>query len=60
MNDHRSELAGLRRELERLETELRFAKVRADQLEQRIAYTELQNTLGQAWAALHFAFPQEH
>ncbi|TLY49876.1 MAG: TolC family protein [Gammaproteobacteria bacterium] len=29
-------------------------------IEQRIAYTELQNTLGQAWAALHFAFPQEH
>ena len=28
-------------------------------IEQRIAYTELQNTLGQAWAALHFAFSQE-
>ena len=28
-------------------------------IEQRIAYTELQTTLGQAWAALHFAFPQE-
>jgi outer membrane protein TolC len=28
-------------------------------IEQRIAYTELQNTLGQAWATLHFAFPQE-
>ena len=28
-------------------------------IEQRIAYTELQNTLGQAWAALHFAFPEE-
>ena len=29
-------------------------------VEQRIAYTDLQNTLGQAWAALHFAFPEEH
>ena len=29
-------------------------------IEQRITYTELQNTLGQAWATLHFAFPQEH
>jgi outer membrane protein TolC len=28
-------------------------------VEQRIAYTELLNTLGQAWASLHFAFPQE-
>jgi outer membrane protein, heavy metal efflux system len=28
-------------------------------IEQRIAYTELQNALGQAWATLHFAFPQE-
>lgn len=28
-------------------------------IEQRVAYTELQNTLGQAWATLHFAFPQE-
>ncbi|MEP7043519.1 MAG: TolC family protein [Dokdonella sp.] len=28
-------------------------------IEQRIAYTELQNTLGQSWAALHFAFPEE-
>jgi outer membrane protein, heavy metal efflux system len=28
-------------------------------VEQRIAYTELQNALGQAWAALHFAFPEE-
>ena len=28
-------------------------------IEQRIAYTELQTTLGEAWAALHFAFPQE-
>jgi cobalt-zinc-cadmium efflux system outer membrane protein len=28
-------------------------------IEQRIAYTELQTTLGQAWATLHFAFPQE-
>jgi cobalt-zinc-cadmium efflux system outer membrane protein len=28
-------------------------------IEQRIAYTELQNALGQAWAMLHFAFPQE-
>jgi outer membrane protein, heavy metal efflux system len=29
-------------------------------IEQRIAYTELLSTLGQSWAALHFAFPQEH
>jgi outer membrane protein TolC len=29
-------------------------------VDQRVAYTELLNTLGQAWAALHFAFPQEH
>ena len=29
-------------------------------IEQRIVYTELQNTFGQAWAALHFAFPEEH
>ena len=28
-------------------------------VEQRIAYTDLQNTLGQAWAALRFAFPEE-
>ena len=28
-------------------------------IEQRIVYTELQNTFGQAWAALHFAFPEE-
>jgi outer membrane protein TolC len=28
-------------------------------IEQRIAYTDLGNALGQAWAALHFAFPQE-
>jgi cobalt-zinc-cadmium efflux system outer membrane protein len=28
-------------------------------IEQRIAYIELQNVLGQAWATLHFAFPQE-
>ena len=28
-------------------------------VEQRIAYTELQDALGQAWATLHFAFPQE-
>jgi len=28
-------------------------------IEQRIAFTELQNTLGQTWAALHFAFPEE-
>jgi len=28
-------------------------------IEQRITYTQLQTTLGQAWAALHFAFPQE-
>jgi outer membrane protein TolC len=30
-----------------------------DAIEQRITYTELQNTLGQAWAALYFAFPEE-
>jgi len=29
-------------------------------IEQRITYTELENTLGQSWAALHFAFAQEH
>jgi len=28
-------------------------------VEQRIAYVELQDTLGQAWATLHFAFPRE-
>ena len=28
-------------------------------VEQRIAYTDLRSALGQAWAALHFAFPQE-
>jgi len=30
-----------------------------DAIEQRVTYTELQNTLGQAWATLHFAFPEE-
>lgn len=29
-------------------------------IEQRVAYTGLLNDLGQAWAALHFAYPQEH
>ena len=29
-------------------------------IEQRIAYTDLLGALGQAWAMLHFAFPQEH
>ena len=29
-------------------------------IEQRIAYTDVLNTLGQSWAALHFAFPEEH
>ena len=29
-------------------------------IEQRLVYTELLNTLGQSWAALHFAFPKEH
>ncbi|QBB69436.1 hypothetical protein ELE36_03065 [Pseudolysobacter antarcticus] len=29
-------------------------------VEQRLVYTDLLNTLGQSWAALHFAFPQEH
>ena len=28
-------------------------------IEARLVYTELQNTYGQAWAALHFAFPEE-
>jgi outer membrane protein TolC len=27
---------------------------------QRVAYTELLNTLGQAWASLHYSFPREH
>jgi len=30
-----------------------------ESVEQRIVYTELQNTFGQAWAVLHFAFPEE-
>jgi outer membrane protein TolC len=30
-----------------------------DAIEQRVTCTELQNTLGQAWATLHFAFPEE-
>ena len=30
-----------------------------DAVERRIAYTELLATLGQSWAELHFAFPQE-
>ena len=29
-------------------------------VEQRITFTELENTLGQSWATLRFAFPQEH
>lgn len=28
-------------------------------IEQRLTYTDLQNTLGQAWATLYFAFPTE-
>ena len=28
-------------------------------IEQRVAYTGLLNDLGQAWAALHFAYPEE-
>ncbi|TDR45665.1 outer membrane protein TolC [Tahibacter aquaticus] len=28
-------------------------------IEQRLAYTDLQSTLGQAWATLYFAFPTE-
>jgi len=28
-------------------------------IDQRIAYTELQDVLGQSWATLHFAFPKE-
>jgi len=29
-------------------------------IEQRVTYTDLLNTLGQSWASLHYAFPQEH
>ena len=29
-------------------------------IEQRLAYADLLSTLGQSWAALYFAFPQEH
>jgi cobalt-zinc-cadmium efflux system outer membrane protein len=29
------------------------------EVEQRVTYTELKNTLGQAWATLRFAFPEE-
>jgi len=29
-------------------------------IDQRVAYTELLDTLGQSWASLHFAFPREH
>jgi len=29
-------------------------------IDARIAYTELQDALGQSWATLHFAFPMEH
>src|SRR5262249_51945395 len=29
-------------------------------VDQRVAYTELLNTLGQSWASLHYAFPREH
>ncbi|HSE12523.1 MAG TPA: TolC family protein [Rudaea sp.] len=40
--------------------DLQMALAALDQaVDQRIAYTELTNALGQAWAALHFAFPQE-
>ena len=40
--------------------ELPAALAALDQsVEQRIAYADLIGTLGQAWAALHFAFPQE-
>lgn len=28
-------------------------------IDERIAYTELEDALGQSWAALHFAFPKE-
>jgi outer membrane protein TolC len=31
----------------------------AEAIEARLVYTELQNTYGQAWATLHFAFPEE-
>ncbi len=41
--------------------DLQAALTALDQvIEQRIVYTELQNTLGQTWAVLHFAFSQEH
>lgn len=40
--------------------DLRSSLIALDEaIEQRLTYTELQNTLGQAWATLHFAFPQE-
>ncbi|HEX7915248.1 TolC family protein, partial [Rudaea sp.] len=31
-----------------------------NEIEQGLAYTDLMSTLGQSWAALYFAFPQEH
>lgn len=41
--------------------DLQASLVALDQaIEQRLVYTELLNTLGQSWAALHFAFPKEH
>lgn len=41
--------------------ELPAALAALDQaIETRLAATELQDTLGQAWASLHFAFPKEH
>jgi len=40
--------------------DLQAALVALDQcIEQRIAYADLTGTLGQAWAMLYFAFPQE-
>ena len=31
-----------------------------NEIEQRLVYTDVLFTLGQSWATLHFAFPQEH
>ena len=40
--------------------ELQASLTALDQaVDQRIAYTELEDALGQSWAALHFAFPKE-
>lgn len=42
----------------RLELQASLAAL-TDAIEQRIAYTEVLDTLGQSWAALHFAFAEE-